>query len=302
MISSGVWAGKIPLDVAYNLQDIENPSLTQRSELARIGYLGSVPASYKANPLAAHFELHIEQGPILESQRRHIGVVHGIQAYKWYSVRVAGQSCHTGTTPLHSRSDALIAASKMILHSHRVATKHGALSSTGVLSIPNSSVNVVPGQVVFTLDVRAGRDDVVLDVEKEIKESFEAIASGADVGGLNTGTTTGKPCTVEVETITISNAVHFHEDCIACVTDAAKEATGQGSSAQMVNDKMISGAGHDSGYTSYVCPTSMIFIPCKDGISHNPREYADPEDCAIGAQVLMQSVLRYDRLRATKQD
>lgn len=295
MVSSGVWAGEIPLSHAHNLQEVGGGTATQKSELDRISYLGSTPASHKSMPIAAHFELHIEQGPILEAEKRKIGIVKGVQAYRWYTVEVKGRDCHTGTTPLPARSDALLTAAKMILHSHRAATSAAALASTGILTLAPGSTNTVPGTVRFSLDIRASKDSTLDKLESDLHAAFDAIAAGDDVGGLNDGTTRGKPCTVSWRTDSVSPAVNFHDDCIKCVTDAAGALFG--GEAEKLTKTMVSGAGHDSVYTSKRVPTSMVFVPCRDGVSHNPAEYTSPEDCAVGAQVLMGAVLRYDKLR-----
>ena len=295
MVSSGVWAGEIPLERAHQLREVGGGTATMKSELERIGYLGSTPASHESIPMAAHFELHIEQGPILEKEKRRVGIVKGVQAYRWYTVEVTGRDTHTGTTPFSARSDPMLAASKMILHSHRAATKMKALASTGILTLTPGSTNTVPGSVRFSLDIRAPADETVQAMEEEIKDSFALIASGADIGGLNQGGTQGQPCTVKIQTDSVSEAVLFHEDCINCVSDSA--ASVFGSNAPSLTKPMASGAGHDSVFASKICPTSMIFIPCRDGVSHNPAEYSSPEDCAIGAQVLLGAVLRYDALR-----
>jgi hydantoinase/carbamoylase family amidase len=299
MVSSGVWAGEIPLQTAHDLQEIGGGTGTMKSELERIGYLGSTSASHKSIPMAAHFELHIEQGPILEAENRKVGIVKGVQAYKWFTVEVRGHDTHTGTTPFERRADAMLAASKMILYSHRAATKNGARSSTGILVLEPGSTNTVPGYVRFSLDIRAPADEAVEAVEAECRKAFEAIALGEDVDGLNKDGTDGLPCTVDIKVDSVSPTITFHEDCISCVREASNGLFG--AETDSLTKEMISGAGHDSVYTSYVCPTSMIFIPCRDGVSHNPREYSTPGDCAIGAQVLMQSVLRYDKLRASKE-
>jgi len=138
--------------------------------------------------------------------------------------------------------------------------------------------------VRFSLDIRAPADSTVETVEAELRKGFASLASS------------NSNFSVEWQTDSISAAVDFHPDCIEAVRAAAESVTG---SADLVRD-MVSGAGHDSVYTSRRCPTSMIFVPCRNGVSHNPEEYTSPEDCAIGAEVLMQSVLRYDRLRAER--
>ena len=217
---------------------------------------------------------------------------------------ISKQDAHTGTTPFVNRADALLLASKLILHSHRAATSHNALASTGILKLAPGSTNTIPGLVKFSLDVRAPHDDTVEAVEADLKRDFASIAAGEDVGGLHTGGIRGRYA-LEVNWTTDSetSATHFHPDCIQCVHEAATE-TLKGSPVISSKNRpedlvryMISGAGHDSVYTSRHCPTSMIFIPCRDGVSHNPTEYSTPEDCELGAQVILQAVLKYDRLR-----
>lgn len=221
-----------------------------------------------------------------------------MQAYRWHTVTVRGQDCHTGTTDFSNRSDAMLTAAKLILHSHRLATKHSCLASTGILTLQPGSTNTVPGTVRFSLDIRTGDDTRLLRMEEELKHDFARIAAGEDVGGLNEGGTQGKACTVGWRLDAPSTAIKFDEECIQCVEQSAR--TLLGPEADSLVQRMTSGAGHDSVFTSKRAPTSMIFIPCRDGVSHNPAEYSSPEDCANGAQVLMGAVLRYDRLRAER--
>ncbi|KAI0395476.1 hypothetical protein F5Y17DRAFT_191737 [Xylariaceae sp. FL0594] len=297
MVSSGVWAEEVALEIAHNLREVgSGGTATMKSELERIGYLGSIPASYRSTPMAAHFELHIEQGPLLEAEGQKIGVVHGVQAYKWFTVGVDGRDAHTGTTPLANRADAMLLAARLITHSHRLATKNSALASTGILTLTPGSTNTIPGHVSFTLDVRAPADSTVEAMEADLKRDFAALAAGENIGGLLDGATPSLPLSVTWSTDSVSPATRFHPDCIAAVRAAAESVTGD---MTLVRD-MTSGAGHDSVYTSRHCPTSMIFVPSKNGVSHNPEEYTTPGGCAIGAEVLMQSVLRYDRMRASE--
>ncbi|KAF2116701.1 hypothetical protein BDV96DRAFT_611930 [Lophiotrema nucula] len=295
MVSSGVWAGSIPLETAHSLQEVGSGKATMAEELKRIGYLGETPASYEAMPMAAHFELHIEQGPLLEMSNKKVGVVKGVQAYKWLTVKVKGRDTHTGTTDLKSRADALLTASKMILHSHRVATASSALASTGILNLKPGSTNTVPGEVTFSLDIRAPQNETVVRVTNQIKDDFAKIAAGEDVLHSNQDCTLGLPCSVSITEDFDSPATTFHSSCIDAVRQSAHSVLGS-NSKNLVMD-MVSGAGHDSVYASKRCPTSMIFVPCREGVSHNPREFCSPEDCAIGAQVLLQSVIRFDRMR-----
>lgn len=263
MMASGVWAGKIPLKQAYSLPDIFDPSATVKSELQRLGYIGDVACSSTGYPLGAHFELHIEQGPILEESGKKIGVVQGGQAYRWFTVTVSGRDAHTGTTPFKSRSDPLLAASKMIVSSNAIAKKLGALASTGVFKIPpSSSTNTIASNVTFTLDIRHPDDAVVDEVQRLCTESFQAIAKED-----------GRGVKVDMSLDTDSPATKFDPDCIKMVEKAATKLVGADGWLHIT-----SGAGHDSVNTSSRCPTTMIFVPCKDGVSHHPEEYCSPED------------------------
>lgn len=314
MVSSGVWAGNIPLQKAHDLKSVipSNDTATMRSELERIGYLGDTACSHEAMPIGAHFELHIEQGPILEAEERRVGIVRGVQAYKWFTLTIKGRDSHTGATSFAHRADSMLTAAKMILASHRIATKHKALASTGILNLRPGSTNTVPGWVQFSLDIRAPQDATVDAVEAECKTAFEAIAEGSegpDAQGVNDACTpTSRKCTVDWRTDFVSPATNFHEDCIRCVTEAGAELVGNASDTRADSNSnigawgklMTSGAGHDSVYTNKRAPTSMIFAPSRDGISHNPTEYTSPEGCADGAQVLLGAVLRYDRLRGER--
>ncbi|KAK0717577.1 hypothetical protein B0T26DRAFT_645918 [Lasiosphaeria miniovina] len=289
MVSSGVWAGEVPVETAHGLREVRGGTVTMRSELERIGYLGSVPASHTSMPMAAHFELHIEQGPILENHKQKIGIVTGVQAYRWYTVQLTGRDAHTGTTPFDARADAMLAACRMIACSHDLAAKHSALASTGILTLTPGSVNTIPGQVKFSLDIRATSDATLETLEAELKAEFSRLASKDVTKGLDVSVTW--------QTDTISPAVDFHPSCIETVRASALSVTGDTSLFR----EMVSGAGHDSVYTSRHCPTSMIFVPCRNGVSHNPEEFAKAEDCATGADVLMQSVLRFDHLRSEEE-
>ncbi|KJX98994.1 beta-alanine synthase like protein [Zymoseptoria brevis] len=307
MMSSGVWAESIPLEKAHNLKSVipANDTATVKSELERIGYLGSTPASYKSTPMAAHFELHIEQGPILEAEDRRVGVVKGVQAYKWFTLTVRGRDAHTGATSFQHRADSLLTASKLILASHRIAHRYKALASTGILTLKPGSTNTVPGFVQFSLDIRAPRNETVEQVEQECRVAFDQIAAGADAEGVNTGCAISeRECTVEWQTDFENPATYFHDDCIACVRKAGADLCGddkvKGLNLGKWGKFMTSGAGHDSVYTNKHCPTCMIFVPCRDGVSHNPAEYSSPEQCADGANVLLGAVVRYDKLRGER--
>lgn len=301
MISSGVWAECIPLSKAHGLKEVPTVASlptaasapeTMKTALEKIGYMGSVPCSYKSTPMAAHFELHIEQGPHLVSAGQRVGVVTAVQAYRWFRLSVIGRDTHTGTTAFEHRADALYAFSRMMVRAREVAAGKGCLASVGIVEAKPGSVNTVPGTVSFSLDLRGPEDYLVAEVEKELRKDFDAIAAEEGAG-------IGKPCRVEWTLDFDSPAVKFHEDCINCVQQSADavvaDAPDAGSKALV--RPIMSGAGHDSVFTSKRVPTSMIFVPCKDGLSHHPEEFSSADDCATGASVILQAVVRYDRSR-----
>ncbi|KAL8818195.1 MAG: hypothetical protein Q9223_003120 [Gallowayella weberi] len=242
MVASGVWAGDIPLERAHGLQEVGPNRRTMKQELERTGYLGEADASYRTMPLGAHFELHIEQGPQLQAKKQKIGIVHGVQAYRWYTITVKGHDCHTGTTDFPHRADALLSAAKLILHSHRLAVKYNALASTGILKLSPGSTNTVPGWVQFSLDIRSVTDDVLMDLEKHIKTDFDKIVKGSSVDGLNDELGVfGRPCNLEWKLDAPSRATKFDSGCISCVKQSAEDVL-ENASGDLVHD-MLSGAG-----------------------------------------------------------
>ncbi len=274
-VSSAVWAEAVPLETAWNLAEVsaseDGKKHTMKEELERIGYLGEQKASYRSFPLAAHFELHIEQGPILENEQRRVGIVKGVQAFKWFEVTVKGRDTHAGTTPFNARKDSMLCAAKLIVQSNTIAKKHGGLSTTGILTQQPGSINTMPHTVTFTLDIRHTLDEKLEGIENDCRAEFARIAEKESEKG----------CTVEWKELVDSPAVHFHQDCVAAVEESAKEVCeGLPMTAKdgQLLKYMISGAGHDSCYTNRRCPTSMVFSVTKEGISHNPREYCSPED------------------------
>ncbi|KAH7325619.1 putative hydantoin utilization protein C [Stachybotrys elegans] len=293
-MSSSVWAGSTPLETAWNCLEISPPGgsapRSVKQELARIGFLGDIPASYTAQPIAAHFELHIEQGPILEDESQKIGVVTGAQAYNWYQVQVKGRDSHAGTTPMRARKDAMLAAAKMVVASNVVAHEMDGLITTGIFRGEPGSVNTMAHTVTFTLDIRHPRSSSVASMVAKCRQRFEEIATQDSERGVS----------VSWETLTENPAVEFHRDCINAVEQAAEETCGrltEAASGRKLWRHMLSGAGHDSCHTSLRCPTAMIFTPTRNGMSHTPDEYCSPEDCITGAQVLLGAVLRYDAAR-----
>ncbi|KAL4725854.1 hypothetical protein ACLX1H_006528 [Fusarium chlamydosporum] len=290
-VSSGVWAEVIPLQTAWDLREVlaSNPK-SMKEELDRIGYTGDAPASYRSNPFAAHFELHIEQGPILEDEGLKIGVVEGVQAFKWFNITVKGRDSHAGTTPLYARKDPVLCATKMIVAANTIAKRFDGLTTTGIFTTEPGTVNTMAHTVRFTLDVRHVQDETLAKMVEECEAEFLRISHDDSEKG----------CEVEWELLVDSPAVRFDPRCISAVEEAATDVCStlpQNSSGKLWK-RMISGAGHDSCYTNRRCPTSMIFTPTRSGISHNPTEYCSPEDCALGASALLGAVLRFDKTRA----
>ena len=277
MVSSGVFAKVIAKDWAE--QRVDRDGMTFAAALDAIGYCGTERCG--EHPLSAFFELHIEQGPILEAEGRDIGVVTGVQAMRWYEVTLTGQDAHTGATPMHLRKNALLGAARLIEAVDGVGRKHppGVATIGRIENRPNSP-NVVPGEVFFMVDLRHP-DGGALD---QMEQGFRAVLPAVcEPLGL----------TFAEQRIWDQPAVRFDADCVAAVRRAA-ELTGY--SARDI----VSGAGHDAAYVSRVAPAAMVFVPCRGGISHNEAEFSSKEQCAKGAQVLLQAVLDYDRMLAER--
>nr|1R3N_A Chain A, beta-alanine synthase [Lachancea kluyveri]1R3N_B Chain B, beta-alanine synthase [Lachancea kluyveri]1R3N_C Chain C, beta-alanine synthase [Lachancea kluyveri]1R3N_D Chain D, beta-alanine synthase [Lachancea kluyveri]1R3N_E Chain E, beta-alanine synthase [Lachancea kluyveri]1R3N_F Chain F, beta-alanine synthase [Lachancea kluyveri]1R3N_G Chain G, beta-alanine synthase [Lachancea kluyveri]1R3N_H Chain H, beta-alanine synthase [Lachancea kluyveri] len=283
---SSVWSHDLSLEEAYGLMSVgEDKPESVYDSLKNIGYIGDTPASYKENEIDAHFELHIEQGPILEDENKAIGIVTGVQAYNWQKVTVHGVGAHAGTTPWRLRKDALLMSSKMIVAASEIAQRHNGLFTCGIIDAKPYSVNIIPGEVSFTLDFRHPSDDVLATMLKEAAAEFDRLIKINDGGALS----------YESETLQVSPAVNFHEVCIECVSRSAF--------AQFKKDQVRqiwSGAGHDSCQTAPHVPTSMIFIPSKDGLSHNYYEYSSPEEIENGFKVLLQAIINYDNYRVIR--
>ncbi len=278
MLCSGVFAGVF--DRAFADSRADRAGITFGAELERIGYRGEERCG--EHRLGAHFELHIEQGPILEAEGRTIGIVTGVQGMRWYEVTVTGAEAHAGSTPMPLRHDALFASARMIAAVHAAAMAHApdAVGTVGLIESRPNSRNVIPGSVFFTIDLRHKDDAVVAAMEQAIRDEIDQISSEARVHAL-------------VERVWDSPAVRFDEACIAAVEQAAESL---GHPAR----RIVSGAGHDSAYVARVAPTTMVFVPCAGGLSHNEAESAEPEHVAAGANVLLRAVLATDQRLADR--
>ena len=271
MLCSGVYAGVFTPDYAYSREDRQGIKLGD--ELQRIGYKG--PHKAGAIKFQAMFELHIEQGPILEAEAKMIGVVTGVQGMRWYEVTVSGQESHTGATPMGLRTNALLGASRMIEAIHQVGMNHlPGVASVGLIENRPNSRNVVPGEVFFTVDLRHPDESVLDKMEAAYQAALPKIAAELRLE-------------LEEKCIWKSPAVKFAPNLIDCVREGAKQ-------ADYTMREMASGAGHDAAYIARVAPTTMIFVPCLGGISHNEAESTTLEECGAGSQVLLNAVLAYD--------
>ena len=275
MLCSGVYAGVFTTDYAYSREDRQG--ITLGAELERIGYKGKIKAGNVK--FQAMFELHIEQGPILEAENKMIGVVNGVQGMRWYEVTVTGQESHTGATPMGLRKNALLGAARMIEAIHQVGMSHlPGVASVGLIENRPNSRNVVPGEVFFTVDLRHPDEKILDKMEAAYRAALIPIAADLRV-------------TFEEKCIWTSPAVKFAGPLIQCVREGAEL-------AGYTTRDMASGAGHDAAYIARVAPTTMIFVPCLGGISHNEAESTTLEECGAGAQVLLNAVLAYDRTLA----
>ncbi|MDR3435010.1 Zn-dependent hydrolase [Telmatospirillum sp.] len=269
MVASGVFAGVFDLD--YGLARADLDGKTMGGELVRIGYAGSAPVGKRK--VGAYFEAHIEQGPILEAENKTVGVVTDAQGQRWYEITFTGQEAHAGPTPMPRRKDALLGAARVVAEVNRIGLKYQpyACATVGLMQIHPNSRNVIPGRVFFTVDFRHPDDAVLAAMDGELRESAARIA--AEIGLEN-----------DFQQIWYYAPVKFDETCVAAVRQGV-EALGYS------HRDMVAGAGHDACYLAQVAPTSMVFIPCVDGISHNEIEMATPEWVEAGCNVLLQAVI-----------
>ena len=271
MMGSGVYAGVFKLDEVMAKKDVDGKAFGD--ELKRIGFAGDAPAAPR--PSAAYFEAHIEQGPILEAEKKTIGVVTGAQGQRWYEVTVTGQEAHAGPTPMARRKDALVGASRMIDAVNRIGLKHqpNACATVGHMQVSPNSRNTIPGKVFFTVDFRHPVDATLSAMDHDLKAACREIA---DAIGLE----------VEVKDFWYFPPTPFDPKLVADVRSGAER-------FGYAHRDIISGAGHDAVYMAKVSPTAMIFVPCEDGISHNEIENAKAEDLAAGCNVLLHAILAH---------
>jgi N-carbamoyl-L-amino-acid hydrolase len=271
MLGSAVATGRIALEDAYALQDRAGKRVGD--ELEAIGFRGQ--ADERLRPPHAYLELHIEQGPILRARDIDIGVVTGVQAISWHELTITGQSAHAGTTPMELRRDAGVAAARINLELRRMIASgaYGQMRATmGVVQPGPGLVNIVPGRCTATVDLRNPDDAHMRAAERDLLAFYDRVSEEERVE-LRWRQT--------ARTETVGFAAELQE----CITRASRR-------LGLRHESIVSGAGHDAQEMARICPTGMIFVPGEhDGISHNPREHSTPEQCASGANVLLQVAL-----------
>ncbi len=269
LMGSGVWAGVFAQDKAFGLRDADGVSV--RDALEAIGYRGQHPAKpFRAD---AYFELHIEQGPILEAEGKPIGIVTGAQAMVWWDAVLVGQDSHAGTTPPAARRDALLGAARIIELVDRQMRARGedGRGTVGYLSVLPNSRNVIPGEVRFSIEFRHPDTDEIEGLADEFPHMAQCIADELRLG-------------LQLTELFRMPAQPFDPGCVALVRQAAAR-------LGLPSRDIVSGAGHDAVYVARHVPTAMIFTPCKDGLSHNEAESIEPEEAAAGCQVLFEAVV-----------
>lgn len=275
MLGSAVAAGRIALEHAYALRD--RAGLSVRGELERIGFLGEAPVeAIRRTPPHAYLECHIEQGPVLRARDRDIGVVSGVQAISWQELTITGKSAHAGTTPMPLRADAGVAAARINLRLREMIASGGygeQMRATMGAIVPHPGlVNIVPGRVVATVDLRNPSAEDMRRAEGDLVAFYARVEREERVR-------------IEWRQTARTEPVSFDPKIQDRITGAA-DALG------LAHERIISGAGHDAQEVAHLCPSAMVFVPGEhDGISHNPREYSTPEQCANGVNVLLQVAL-----------
>jgi len=269
MLASGVFAGIHEQDWAYDREDAKGKKFGD--ELERIGWKGDEEVG--ARKMKAFFELHIEQGPILEAEGKDIGVVTHGQGLSWTQVTITGKEAHTGSTPMPMRKNAGLGMAKVLELVDEIAWSHAphAVGAAGHIDVYPNSRNVIPGKVVFTVDFRSPDLAVITDMEERLKIGAKAICDEMGLG-------------VEFEKVGGFDPVTFDEDCVKAVRDAADR-------LGYSHRDLISGAGHDACWINRVAPTAMVMCPCVDGLSHNEAEDISLEWARAGADVLFHAVV-----------
>ncbi|MFF8842128.1 Zn-dependent hydrolase [Streptomyces sp. NPDC015127] len=273
MLGSAVAAGRITLGRAHALTDRDGVALG--AELTRTGFDGT--ACERLDPPHAYVECHIEQGPVLARAGVDIGVVTGVQGISWQEITLHGRAAHAGTTPTELRADAGLAAARIVTHLRAMVESgaYGELRATvGHMAVHPGLTNIVPARAELTVDLRNPDDAAMARAEEDLLSHVRALEG--EQPGL----------TASVRRMARTAAVPFDEEVQKAVARAADD-------HGLAHVSLLSGAGHDAQEIAALCPTAMVFVRGEyDGISHNPREYSNPEACAHGVDVLATTLLR----------
>ena len=270
MMGSAVFTGKLDLEQAYAIKDQDG--ITVKQALEDIGYLGNTKIANHS--IKAIIEVHIEQGPILEQQNQTIGIVKGAFAQRWYEVTLTGLAAHAGTTPVNMRQDAVVGLSESVTALNRLALHPDSKDirlTVGMITVSPNSRNVVADHCFFTIDLRHYDSELLANFETLIYAQLSEIAEKLNLK-------------LEIKKVLSMPSIHFDLNCIASVRKAAIK-------NNYSAIEMVSGAGHDACHLSSIAPTSMIFIPCIKGISHNEAESITTSWCKAGADVLLDTLL-----------
>jgi len=269
MVASGVFAGVHTLDWAYDRKDAEG--LRLGDELQRVGWCGDEEVGQRK--MKAFFELHIEQGPILEKENVDIGVVTHGQGVKWLQITLTGRESHTGSTPMPMRVNAGLGMAKITQLVDDIAWSHEphAVGAIGHCDVYPNSRNIIPGRSVFTIDFRHPQKEIIAKMEASLREGATKICT--DIG-----------LEIEIEQVGGFDPVEFDNNCVSTVRNACER-------LGYSHRELVSGAGHDACWINRVAPTAMIMCPCVDGLSHNEAEEITPQWATAGANVLFHAVV-----------
>ncbi|EKT56840.1 M20 family metallo-hydrolase [Providencia rettgeri] len=270
MMGSVVFAEQYPLEDALAAKDLDGICVEQA--LLDMGYKGE--AKIGSFPVDSYFELHIEQGPILDKENINIGIVTGVQGISWTEYKIEGVSNHAGTTPMSMRHDAGLVAFKMGAFAREITQTLGdnQVATAGFISLKPNLINVIPNQATLTIDLRNTDNNQLKKAEKMMQDYAQKIA--AEEGIL-----------LNSRTLARFDPVVFSDTIIDAIEHEVKQ-------QNLSYKKMPSGAGHDAQFMANICPSGMIFVPCAGGISHNINEFSEPEDLARGANILLNVVLQ----------
>lgn len=268
MLGSGVYTGVFDREYAYSREDKEGK--TFGDELERIGYKGDVPA--EAGDIHCYFELHVEQGPVLDERDLSIGVVEGVFGFSWMNVTFEGKADHAGPTPMHLRQDAFVATSDVTQAVRNITATGGPdlVGTVGSVDVWPNAINVIPERVEFTVDVRSYDNDAVESAVERVRQEVKSAAKREGVEW-------------ELEEIMRVDADPFDDGCIETVADAAEEVGCE-------YTRLVSGAGHDANYLNKITDAGMVFVPSVDGISHRESEFTEWDDIVDGVNVLLSAV------------